>query len=203
LTARRNAQAVTISDDHIAALHFAAATKSPSKSSGIFRGGHGTEMHTNQKIFSDAYCDTTMSALVDACVDPMFVTLFDGTIVLANLAACCLFWFDMEEFREQGRELIVDKTDPRLQELRPIQATGGNWVGIGRLRNKAGETFEADISATTVGARAGPHYGLIVVRDTRNRVSTERVMRDSLHRLRSALDAAEIGVPSATTYSGR
>ena len=150
-------------------------------------------MHTNQKIFPDVFCDTTMSALVHACVDPMFVTLIDGTILLANPAACCLFGFDMEEFRTHGRELIVDKTDVRLQELLAIHATGGNWVGIVRLRNKAGETFEADISATTVGARSGPHYGLIVVRDARNRVRTERLLRDSMHRLRFALDAAEIG----------
>lgn len=150
-------------------------------------------MHTNQKIFPEAFCDATMSALVQACVDPMFVTLADGTILLANPAACSLFGFDIDEFREQGRELIVDKTDARLQEFLAIHATGGNWVGSVRLRNKAGETFEADISATTVGAKSGPYYGLIVVRDAGNRARAERHLRDSLHRLRFALDAAEIG----------
>lgn len=101
----------------------------------------------------------------DSCFDAIFLTKPDGEIIRANPAACKMFERTEEELRTAGRNGIIDKNDPRLEDaLRKREHDGTVRAELNFLR-KDGKKFPVDLTSSVVNARNGDKLTLIIMRD--------------------------------------
>ena len=143
--------------------------------------------------FNSTYIDKGVCALMNVSLDAILVLLVDGTIFSANPAACQMFGYSLEELKQHGQDLILDKSDPRLELLITNQAQDIGLFSKLRMRKKDHAQIEVELSSSWIDSENGATYLLAVIRDISPWVRAERLIEESEQRRRFALDSADIG----------
>ncbi len=120
-------------------------------------------------------------AIVENSMNGIFLTKPDGTILEANQAACDIFGYTEEEFREIGRQGIVDPNSPnlerKLKERQVEKKSKGELTGI----RKNGEKFPFEFSSVLFLNDQGEEVTTTIVNDISERKKAEHDMALLMH----------------------
>lgn len=128
-------------------------------------------------------------ALFENSLDAMLITIPDGGIVAANPSACTLFGRTQEELCAAGRDLIVDREDPRVRALLEVREREGKASGVIRFARADGTRFEGEVTSVVFQTTDGPRTSMSI-RDLTERQAAEQAMR-AMHVMELARDRAE------------
>ncbi|MDQ2800067.1 MAG: PAS domain S-box protein [Armatimonadota bacterium] len=131
-------------------------------------------------------------ALFDSSLDAVLLTSMDGQIYTANPAACRLFGLTEAEFRQRGREGIVDPSDPRLPRLLDERVRTGAARGELRLRRGDGTLFEGEVSSGIFTDRQGQTRTSMILRDITERKAAEDALRETEAWMRAVAEASPV-----------
>ena len=79
--------------------------------------------------------------LYDNSMDAILLTSPDGSIQAANPAACAMFQRTEEDLIRNGRDVIVDTSDPRLPVALAERTRNGRFTGELTFLRKTGRGF--------------------------------------------------------------
>jgi two-component system cell cycle sensor histidine kinase/response regulator CckA len=127
-------------------------------------------------------------SIFDNNADAMFLTIPDGRIIAANPAARRMFGYTEEEFRQYGRNAILDANDPRLKTALGQRRRTGIFKGELAFKRKDGTSFPGEISSVVFKDRDGQDRTSMVVRDLTERKQAEEALRQSEERYRTILE---------------
>ena len=122
--------------------------------------------------------------------DGMMITVPNGSIQLANPAACKIFGMTEEELCSAGRKGIVDLSDERLPLILEERKKTGKASGELRHRRKDGSVFPAEVATNIFFGPDGKEMTITLIRDI-----TER--RCLIDHLKKAKDFAEALIETA------
>jgi len=130
--------------------------------------------------------------------DAILLTVPDGGILAANLAACRMFGRSEEEICQVGRTGLVDSGDPRLSlALEERERTGG-FKGELTFVRRNGERIPAEVTSTVFhDSRRNPRTSMII-RDITERKRAEEALRLEKENFRRSLDESPLGVRIVT-----
>lgn len=138
--------------------------------------------------------DNPYEAVVDHCMDAIFLTLPEGPILFANRAACELFQMTKEELIQGGRNTIIDNDDPKLGPALAQRQRTGRYVGELRFRKADGTVFPALVSSALFEGPDGRTRSSIIIRDLTEQRRMEEALRESEERFFRAFTNAPIGM---------
>jgi PAS domain S-box-containing protein len=131
-------------------------------------------------------------ALFEHSPDAVLFTSADGTVEVANPAACVMFGYGEQQFRNMGRSVILDDDSRLAAALKERQETGRvKAVELTAIR-KGGEKFPVEFDSVILPVE--PVRSFMIIRDVSERKEAEVVIRKSFERLRLAANAARLGV---------
>jgi PAS domain S-box-containing protein len=120
--------------------------------------------------------------------DAILLTVPEGRILAANLAACRMFGRSEEEICQAGRRGLVDSSDPRLPLALEEGERTGRFKGELTFVRRNGERFPAEVTSTVFhDSQRNPHTSMII-RDITERKCAEEALRQSEERLRLITD---------------
>jgi PAS domain S-box-containing protein len=145
-------------------------------------------------------------AIFDHSPEAVLLTVPDGTILSANAAAERLFGRSAEEIVRNGRDGIIDASDPRLAPALAERARSGRFHGELTFIRADGEKFPAEVSSNLFRDREGRVRTSMVIRDISRRKRAEAALHESEERLRGILFSMadwvwEVDETGAYTYS--
>ena len=111
--------------------------------------------------------------LFEHSLDGFLVTKPDGSILDANPAACRILGRTREEILQEGRDGLVDTSDPRLALLIAERERSGKVHGELNLKRKDGSSFPAEISSVIFHGPQGKLKTCMIVRDISERKAAE------------------------------
>jgi len=114
--------------------------------------------------------------------DAIMLAAPDGRIFSANSSTCRMFDRSEEEIIRIGREGLVDKTDPRLNELLEQRKNQGKVKGELNFIKKGGTEFQGEITSALYLDHQGNEKAGIVIRDITVSKRIERALRESQKR---------------------
>jgi len=118
----------------------------------------------------------------------LMLTVPTGAILDANPAACRILGRTREEILKEGRQGLIDATDPRLPGLMAERERTGKAHGELLARRKDGSLFPIEFSSVLFQTPEGETRTCMIFRDVSERRAAE-VERDQLiHELQDALD---------------
>ena len=133
-------------------------------------------------------------SMFDNSLDGIVFTTPDGIIFAANPAICKMLGFSEQEICEGGRDLVVDKTDPRVAHaLQEVELTG-EFTGEIFHRRKDGVSFPIEISTKVFSSEKGDKRIVIVYRDVTERKIAEDKLTKVMREQQTILDTANIGI---------
>jgi PAS domain S-box-containing protein len=138
--------------------------------------------------------DNPYEAVVEHCMDAIFLTRPDGPILFANRAACELFQMTKEELVQGGRSAIMDAGDPRLGPALAQRERTGRYVGELRCKKADGTVFPALVSSVLFSGSDGPTRSSIIIRDLTEQRRMEAALWESEERFIGAFTHAPIGI---------
>jgi PAS domain S-box-containing protein len=112
-------------------------------------------------------------ALVANYTDAVVVSSGSGTIYTANAAALRMFGVTKEEFKRGGRDLVLDKSDPRLIPALEERIRTGHFKGEINFRRKDGTVFPSEVSSSLYTAKDGQPRAVLIIRDISERKRAE------------------------------
>jgi PAS domain S-box-containing protein len=124
-------------------------------------------------------------AIFEHSMDAVLLTAPDGRIAMSNAATTTLFGFSEEELRQQGRQAIVDETDPRLDTALRERVQTGHFRGELTMKRKDGSRVEVEVSSAVFRDELGTEWTSMFIRDITERSRLEA----GREQLRQALDA--------------
>lgn len=136
--------------------------------------------------------------VVETSLDGFIQTLFDGTIVSANQAACHMFDMTEQDLCRVGLTGIADPADPRLKLLQAI-ATSGTYRGELTCIRRSGQNFPAEISASQHISRSGDAQCSIIVRD----ITERKVAEQNILQLNAELEARVVRRTASLTAANQ
>lgn len=113
-------------------------------------------------------------ALIENSMSAIFFTKPDGTILDANPAACTMFGYSVEEFRNLGRSGIMDTSHKALHDLVAERNEKGHAKGELIAIRKSGERFAMEISSSIFYDAKGIAFTCIVANDISERKQAEQ-----------------------------
>ncbi|MDP3177166.1 MAG: ATP-binding protein [Spirochaetaceae bacterium] len=125
--------------------------------------------------FSDGECG--FRSLFEDSMDAILLSVPDGRIVAANLAACRLFERSERELTELGRNGVVDPTDERLPPLLAERSSRGKACGELRFLKKSGVAFNAEVASAVIEAGGGEARTSMIIRDMTERDKAAKEIR--------------------------
>ncbi|MFH0782855.1 MAG: PAS domain S-box protein [Pseudomonadota bacterium] len=133
-------------------------------------------------------------SIFDNSLDGIVIATPDGTIFAANPAICSMLGFSEQEFCEGGRDLVVDKTDPRLaQALQELERTE-KFKGEIYHRRKDGLSVPIEISIKVFSLEKGEKRKVIIYRDVTDRKRAEDKLVKVMREQQTILETANIGI---------
>ena len=129
-------------------------------------------------------------AFFDSSLDAMFLTAPDGRVFAANPAAVELYGYSEEEIVAGGRDLLVDRSDPRLAAALQGRDEDGRIRAQIRGRRRDGSPFEMEFTSVVFEDASGELRTSMVVRDVTERTRALQRARESEARFQALADAA-------------
>jgi PAS domain S-box-containing protein len=132
--------------------------------------------------------------LFESSLDAIVLMKPDGTIVLANPAACHLLDMTEDEIRRAGRSGIVNQADPRVAALITERERTGRTRGEVDVIRKNGTAVPCEISSALFRDREGNPMLSIIARDITERRDTQKraeVMNELLKLFTDAISRGE------------
>ena len=120
-------------------------------------------------------------------LDGLMLTAPDGSILDANPAACRILGRTREEILSEGRQGLMDSSDPRLAVLVAERQRTGRAHGELRARRKDGTLFPAEISSVVFQGPDGQLRTCIIFRDVTQRRAVEAERERLIEELQDAL----------------
>ena len=122
--------------------------------------------------------------LFENSIDAVLLTIADGNILDANVAAEKIFGYNKEEMIKLGRNGIVDTNDPNLSVLLSERTRTGRAKGELRLKRKDGTIFPAEIPNSVYNDIKGNKRTSMIIRDITRRKQAE----EDLNKYRGELE---------------
>jgi PAS domain S-box-containing protein len=119
--------------------------------------------------------------------DGFLLTSPDGSVLDANPAACRIFGRTREEILQEGREGLVDTSDPRLAHLLAERKRNGRAHGELTARRKDGTLFPIEVSSVVFQNRQGDARTCMIIRDISERKAAESERDKLIRELQDAL----------------
>jgi len=116
--------------------------------------------------------------LYENSMDAILISRPDGSIQVANPAACVMFQRTQEELLTGGRALIVDTTDPRLSAALEKRTRTGRFKGELMFIRKDGTRFSAEVSSTIFKDNSGQIRTSMIIRDITSRKQAEEELKN-------------------------
>ncbi|MGR9052432.1 MAG: response regulator, partial [Gammaproteobacteria bacterium] len=123
------------------------------------------------------HTETRYRTLFDNSLDAILLTTPSGGILAANPEAQRLFGLSEQILREQGREAVVDPTDPRLAAALEERGRTGKFRGELTLIGKNNVRFPAEVLSQIFKGRDGQLFTSMIVRDISERKASEELVR--------------------------
>lgn len=120
-------------------------------------------------------------------LDGLLLTAPDGSVLDANPAACRIWGRTRDEIRREGREGLVDTSDPRLARLIVERQRTGRTHGELNARRKDGTLFPIEISSMVFENPAGTERTCMIIRDISDRKAAEAERERLIYELQQAL----------------
>jgi PAS domain S-box-containing protein len=116
-------------------------------------------------------------ALFEHSPDAVFLTRPDGSVEMANPAACRMYGYTEDEFRILGREGIMDTSDPQLHAALAEREAEGLVRGVELTGiRRGGERFPVEIDSVILAGE--PSRSFVLHRDiSERRLSEEKLAR--------------------------
>jgi PAS domain S-box-containing protein len=106
-------------------------------------------------------------------LDGLMLTAPDGSILDANPAACRILGRTRAEILREGREGLIDSSDPRLAVLIEERQRTGKAHGELTARKKDGTPFPIEISSVVFRSPEGELRTCLIIRDITERKAAE------------------------------
>jgi len=120
-------------------------------------------------------------------LDGLMLTAPDGSILDANPAACRIFGRTREEILQEGRQGMIDSSDPQLSVLIAERRRTGRAHGELRARRKDGTLFPVEFSSVVFEAPDGNSRTCIIIRDITERKTADAERERLIRELQEAL----------------
>ena len=133
-------------------------------------------------------------SIFDNSDDAILLTVPDGRILAANMAACQMVGRSEEEICQVGRRGLVDSCDPTLPlALEERERTGG-FKGELTFVRRNGERFPAEVTSTVFhDSQRNPRTSMII-RDITERKRAEEAVRVALTKYKTLFDSFPLGI---------
>ena len=125
-------------------------------------------------------------------LDALLIIHPNGTVKAANPAACTLFGYSEEELYHNGRESLVDSTDPRFDEFVQQRNETGRARGEFSLIRKDGSIFTAEVASATFMDADGQKLATIMIRDLTQQKRLQKKLLKEQKRFQRQLTAQVI-----------
>lgn len=112
--------------------------------------------------------------LLENSMDAILLETPGGNIYSANQAARDMFGYSEDEFIRGGREIIVDRSDPRLIPALKQMNDTGHFKGELTLLRKGGIEFPARISSAVFQNRHGKKLNSTIIQDITEQKDAEK-----------------------------
>lgn len=122
---------------------------------------------------TDPNNETLYGMLFQNSLDGLMLTSPDGAILDANPSACRIMGRTREEILKEGRQGLIDLSDPRLAPLIEERARTGKAHGELRARRKDGSFFPVEFSSVVFENPDGGLRTCLIIRDISERKSAE------------------------------
>lgn len=136
----------------------------------------------NEKIYELNRLEKRYKIIIDNSLYPLFMGKPDGSILEANEAACRLFGYTVEEFKQIGLQGITFNNEALALALKQREITKksmGEFFGI----KKNGETFECEYSSILFKDDNGEEFTSVMVRDISQKKLEEKVKENLLNQV--------------------
>ena len=134
---------------------------------------------TDRKLLQGKLAESQIKyrGLYENSIDAIFLTVPDGTISAANPAACNMLKMSEDEICSLGRNGVVDRSDPRLEEALKERSVKGRFCGELTFVRKNGEKFPVQISSSVFTSTDGRQMTSMIIRDiTAQKRSEEKIL---------------------------
>jgi PAS domain S-box-containing protein len=121
--------------------------------------------------------------------DAMLLTIPDGRIIAANPASSRMFGYTEEEFRQYGRNVILDVNDPRLKTALEQRKRTGIFKGELDFKRKDGTRFPGEMSSVVFKDKDGQDRTSMVIHDLTKRKQAEETLKESEEKFRSLVES--------------
>jgi PAS domain S-box-containing protein len=125
--------------------------------------------------------------LFENSLDGLMLTTPEGEILDANPAACNILGRTREEILQEGREGLIDSSDPQLAILVAERQRTGRAHGRLRARRKDGTLFPIEFSSMVFQSPEGKSRTCLIIRDITERVAAEAERERLIKELQDAL----------------
>ena len=131
--------------------------------------------------------ETPYGMLFQNSLDALMLTAPDGSVLDANPAACRIFDRTREEILREGRQGLIDVSDPRLAGLIADRARTGRAHGELIGRRKDGALFPIEVSSVVFQLPDGTPRTCMIIRDITERRAAEMERELLITELQQAL----------------
>src|ERR1700687_1426271 len=138
-------------------------------------------------ILGTAPSESLYGLLFQNSLDGLMLTAPDGSILDANPAACQIMGRTREEILYEGRQGLIDASDPRLAALIADRQRTGRAHGELRARRKDGSLFPIELSSVVFQSPDGDSRTCIIIRDITERRAAEAERERLINELQEAL----------------
>ncbi len=128
---------------------------------------------------------TEYQELFDNAFSPMLILNIDELIVIdANIAACKLFQYSLQEFRKVNfEELFNISRNEFLEHLKQFKKTKTSYYNfLALMKTNAGKILEVEVNAKVIEYK-NQNAAILVIRDITSEKEAEKNLRESLEHL--------------------
>lgn len=116
-----------------------------------------------------------------------------GNIVAANHEAERILGYSSAELIANGRNLVIDTSDPRLPLALEIRRRTGQFKGELNLIRKNGEVFTVEITSNIFTDSTGKELSVIFIKDISERKKAEKTLKESEEKYRMLFENINYG----------
>ncbi len=131
--------------------------------------------------------ETRYQLLFENSLDGIMLTAPDGSILDANPAACRIMGRTRAEILQEGRQGLIDASDPRLAVMIAERQRTGRAHGELTAKLKDGTRFPVEISSVVFRGRDGELRTCIIIRDITERKAAEEERERLIKELQEAM----------------